>query len=329
MNLEYLKGDARDLPQILEEGRAWGVPAHPELSGRHDDAKRARGNLKAALSQSQTRLLHLKETIDSALTKTVEALASEDTERLTDGLIDGIAISMSRQGAEERLAEELQKAVGCAEEAEVRAAAALANAVRSATQQRRQELKQGYDNFRSGRGGRPTMGMPTGSLLGVRCQACQRVTATLHVESPEQRLSATMFWSRNGDRQLFQAQTGWRDWQCPDCRGWLLKDPEFVLLEQWAFVHFPGEEGIPVVQDGLQAEGDVTRASTLDSDDEPKEVSTACPETKGVEDSGFFSRDRRDQAILALRQAGKSEREISRELNLAKSTVHDSIRRNQ
>ncbi len=317
MSNPRLKEDAASqLPQSLREAARWGVAADKELVRRLEDAGGPLEGIKAAVTVAEGQLSALKAEIDSSLGKSVSIALSGAV--VGEGLIDDLAANLLRLNAVEAILESYRAAIIQAEQAKVEAAATLANATQAATTHMQRELKEGYENFRAGRGERPVMSNPTGAVR-IRCQDCERVICLVDTEMLSQSVSATMFKRLDGAGNVFGSQGTPNDWKCPVCGYGPFKDDRWILTEVWSFIQVPdatqGQEKVAV---GLVVP-ETDRMTPLASDrQEPGLVEPTVP-------SAQLARELRDDTILQLHGQGKSERQIASLVGLGKSTVHDVL----
>lgn len=320
MSNPRLKEDAASqLPQSLREAARWGVAADKELVRRLEDAGGALEGIKAAVTVAEGQLSALKAEIDSSLGKSVSIALSGAV--VGEGLIDDLAANLLRLNAVEAILESYRAAIIQAEQAKVEAAATLANATQAATTHMQRELKEGYENFRAGRGDRPVMmSKPTG-LVRIRCQDCERLIGLVDTEMLSQSLSATMFKRLDGAENLFGSQGTPNDWKCPACGYGPFKDARWILSEHYTFIQVPdatqGQEKVAVGR--VVPETD--RMTPADSDHQgPEPGEPTVPAAQ-------LARELRDDTIRQLRGQGRSEREIAAIIGLGKSTVHDILTR--
>lgn len=315
---QRLEDAAGQLPQSLREAARWGVAADKELVRRLEDAGGALEGIKAAVTVAEGQLSALKAEIDSSLGKNVSIALSGAV--VGEGLIDDLAANLLRLNAVEAILESYRAAIIQAEQAKVEAAATLANATQAATTHMQRELKDGYENFRAGRGERPVMSKPTGAVR-IRCQDCERVIGLVDTGILSQPLSAAMFRRLDGEGTLFQGSP--HTWKCSGCGYAPFKDARWILTEFWTFIQVPdaiqGEVDGEV--DGALAVPETDRMTPADSDhQEPGPDEPTVPAAQ-------LARELRDNTIRRLRGQGKSEREIAGIIGLGKSTVHDILTR--
>lgn len=310
------KDAAMRLPESLAEAARWSIPIDEELMGRLEDANGTLDRIKVAAADAERKLSALKADIDSSLEKSVSVASSGAL--LNEDSIAELADGMLRLNAVETIVEAYRAAMGRAEQTKVEAAATLANATRAATARLQRELKDGYENFRAGRGERPVMSKPTGAIR-IRCQDCMRVIGLVDTEMLSQSVSATMFKRLDGAGNLFGSQSTPNHWKCPACGYGPFKDDRWILTEFWTFIQVP--DAIQGEVDGDLAVPETARMTPADSDhQEPEPGEPTVPAAQ-------LARELRDDTIRRLRDQGKSEREIAAIIGLGKSTVHDILTR--
>lgn len=208
------------------------------------------------------------------------------------GTLDDALVPFQKSAAIKVFIPILVEAIADTERETARLRMDAAYSLRYAKEQRQSARRQRWVEFRQGRAERP-IGERAGQIQ-VICESCHRTIGTVNADQLSHPLSPTAF--RSGVSPLFAST-----FQCPICKCRAVSDARWVLTELWEYVAVPDDTG----QAG-------------------QEVCPDLPKEPRAETDGHSTRN---EAILAMRAQGKSERTIAQKLGLAKSTIHDILRR--